>query len=76
MNPGEASDLQIVVDATQKEANSGFIVARELVRHIKRVVASFVFERQEDVEDGLAHESPDLATQAGLNRKGSQIQRC
>ena len=44
------SDLQIVVDAVLKEANSRFIVASELVRHIERVVASFVFERQEDVE--------------------------
>jgi hypothetical protein len=70
------SNLQIVVDAVLKEANSRFIVASELVRHIQRIVASFVFERQEDVEDGLAHESPDPATQAGLNRNGFQIQRC
>jgi hypothetical protein len=69
-------DLQIVVDAVLKEANSRFIVASELVGHIERVVASFVFERQEDVEDGLAHESPDPATQAGLNRNRFQIQRC
>ena len=70
------SDLQIVVDAVLKEANSRFIVAIELVRDIERVVTSLVFEWQEDVEDGLALESPDLATQAGLNRNGSQIQRC
>lgn len=51
-------------------------VASELVSHIERVVASFVFERQGDVENGLAHESPDPATQADLDCNGFQTQRC